>query len=66
MFRAAVARLREWIAVEDADERIEGSGDPILSPEYNGRYGAERKLQEFSDTADQARDESPDRHRPPK
>jgi hypothetical protein len=44
-----VSRLREWWAVEDPDERIEGSGDVYLDPAYNGRYAAERELQGLAD-----------------
>jgi hypothetical protein len=40
-----LARLRDWWAVEDPAERIEGSGDVVLDPAYNGRYTAERRLQ---------------------
>lgn len=52
MLRAALARLREWIAVEDAEERIRGPGDVILDPAYNGRYEAERELQRLAEAAD--------------
>lgn len=48
MFRAALARLREWIAVEDPDERIRGPGDVVLDPAYNGRYEAERELKRLA------------------
>ncbi|NHN46943.1 hypothetical protein G9464_04945 [Halostella sp. JP-L12] len=43
-----LARLREWYAVEESEERIEGSGDVYLDPAYNGRYEAERELKRLS------------------
>jgi hypothetical protein len=48
MLRSLLGRLRSWWAVEDADERIEGSGEVYLDPAYNGRYTGERRLQQFS------------------
>lgn len=59
MIRAIVARLREWIAVEDADERIVGSGEVILDPAYNGRYEAERELKRFSRVEEADRSDDP-------
>ena len=60
MVRAALARLwhrlRDRVAVEDPEERIEGSGDVYLDPAYNGRYEAERELQRLSNV-DEERDE---------
>ena len=51
--RAALSRLRarlaEWWAVEDAEERIEGSGEVHLDPAYNGQYTAERNLKELAE-----------------
>jgi hypothetical protein len=49
MLRALVDRLRAWVAVEDADDRVEGSGDAYLDPAYNGRYAGERELQRLSE-----------------
>ena len=43
-----LVRLREWYAVEDPGERIEGSGEVYLDPAYNGRYEAERELKRLS------------------
>lgn len=38
-----------WVAsfwdLEDAEERIEGSGEVYLDPAYNSRYEGERELQ---------------------
>ncbi|PSP86170.1 hypothetical protein BRC83_01955 [Halobacteriales archaeon QS_1_68_17] len=48
MLRALLARLREFVAVEDPEERIEGSGEPYLDPAYNGRYTAERRLRDLA------------------
>lgn len=52
MLRAVLARFREWIAVEDPEERIRGPGDVILDPAYNGRYEAERELQRLAEAAE--------------
>lgn len=49
MFRAVLRWLRERIAVEDPDDRIEGSGEVILDPAYNARYEGERELKRLSD-----------------
>jgi hypothetical protein len=49
MLRAIIDRLRDAVAVEDPDERIEGSGDVILDPAYNEQYGAERDLRRYSE-----------------
>ncbi len=58
MIRAVLSslwtRLAEWWAVEDPDERIEGSGDVYLDPAYNGRYTAERRLQRLADAQEEA------------
>lgn len=50
------ARLAEWWAVEDAEDRIEGSGETHLDPAYNGRYTAERRLRELADAPDEHED----------
>jgi hypothetical protein len=50
------ARLAEWWAVEDPEERIEGSGDPYLDPAYNAQYTAERKLQDLEAAAEEGDD----------
>lgn len=52
-------RLADWWAVEDPDERIEGSGEVYLDPAYNGRYTAERKLNELAEAADEDEDGQP-------
>ena len=43
-----LGRLRDWWRVENPEERIDGSGDVYLDPAYNGRYTAERQLQELA------------------
>jgi hypothetical protein len=51
-----VERVREWWAVDDPEERIEGSGEVTLDPAYNGRYTAERELKRLA-AAEDERDE---------
>jgi hypothetical protein len=46
--RRLLGRLCDWWAVEDPGERIDGSDDVYLDPAYNGRYTAERQLQELA------------------
>jgi len=58
MLRRALQRVREWIAVEDPEERIEGSGKTHLDPAYNGRYEAEREMQRLSEVAEQRDDDA--------
>lgn len=61
MLRPLLARLREWIEVEDPEERIRGPGDVVLDPAYNGRYEAERELKRLSDVADAESEADPGR-----
>ena len=53
MLRSLFGRVRERVRsfwdLEDPEERIEGSGEVYLDPAYNGRYEAERELQEQAD-----------------
>ncbi|RQH00465.1 hypothetical protein [Natrarchaeobius oligotrophus] len=49
MIRGLFARLREWIAVDDPEDRIEGSGEPIVSPQNRRSAEAERLLRESRD-----------------
>lgn len=56
--KGAITRLREWWAVEDPEERIEGSGDVCLDPAYNGRYTAERELKRLAE-ADEDEEDRP-------
>lgn len=53
MLRSLFGRVRERVRsfwdLEDPEERIEGSGEVHLDPAYNGRYEAERELQEQAD-----------------
>lgn len=57
MIRGALSNLRtrlaEWWAVEDPDERIEGTGEVYLDPAYNGRYTAERRLNDLADAGEE-------------
>ncbi|MWV38243.1 hypothetical protein [Natrialba sp. INN-245] len=46
MLRALVSRAREWIAVDDPEDRIEGSGEPIMSPKNRRSPEAQRVLRE--------------------
>jgi hypothetical protein len=64
MLRAALStvrrRLAQWWAVEDPEERIEGSGEAHLDPAYNSRYTAERRLKQLSEAQDEAPADSQD------
>ncbi|ELZ10142.1 hypothetical protein NP511_16735 [Natrinema thermotolerans] len=51
MLRTALSRLREWIAVDDPEERIEGSGEAIVSPQHRRCRDAEQALEELPDDA---------------
>ncbi|ELZ13081.1 MULTISPECIES: hypothetical protein [Haloterrigena] len=55
MIARLIARLRERIAVEDPDERIEGSGDPITSPQHRRAADAERMLEESAELTETQR-----------
>ncbi|WP_174811822.1 hypothetical protein [Salinadaptatus halalkaliphilus] len=46
MVRQWISRVREWIAVEDPEERIEGSGEPITSPQHRRSADADELLSE--------------------
>lgn len=53
MLHSALQRLYDWWTLdEDPDERIEGSGKPIRDPAYNGRYTAERRLDDLVEAAE--------------
>ncbi|SEP74664.1 hypothetical protein [Natrinema salaciae] len=52
MIRTALSRLREWIAVDDPEERIEGSGEAIVSPQHRRSAEAERELERLGDPPD--------------
>ena len=62
MVRSLLERLRSWWAVDDPDDRIEGSGEVDLDPAYNGRYTAERRLKQYAELDGEAEeyDELPD------
>ncbi|MCU4926783.1 hypothetical protein OB905_12465 [Halobacteria archaeon AArc-dxtr1] len=49
MLRSTIAWVREWIAVEDAEERIEGTGEAITSPQHKRSAEADRTLEEASE-----------------
>ncbi|ELZ25982.1 MULTISPECIES: hypothetical protein [Natrinema] len=57
MIRSVLSRLREWISVEDPEERIEGSGAAIVSPQHRRSLEAERELDRLDNVTDT------DRHR---
>lgn len=57
MLRAAIGRLREWIAVEDPEERIDGSGDAIRSPQHRRSRAAENELQRLEEAAEERPDD---------
>ncbi|MFD1565682.1 hypothetical protein ACFR99_19335 [Haloarchaeobius amylolyticus] len=57
MIRGVLSRFREWLAVEDPDERIEGAGKPIVSPQHRRSLEAERELDLLDDVT------NTDRHR---
>ena len=59
MVRGIIARLRERIAVEDADERIEGSGEAITSPQHRRSPEAERELDRLGELDDEHRRDDP-------
>lgn len=58
MLRAVLRWLRDLIAVEDSEDRIEGSGEVILDPAYNSRYEAEGELKRLSNIDDDDRGSS--------
>jgi len=57
MIRSVLSRLREWIAVKDPEQRIEGSGEAIVSPQHRRSLEAERELDRRDTVTDS------DRHR---
>lgn len=52
MLRRIWSRFREWVSVEDPDERIEGSGEAITSPQHRRSADAERVLHESREAAE--------------
>ncbi|MDF9746009.1 hypothetical protein [Natrinema salsiterrestre] len=52
MLRNALSRLREWIAVDDPEDRIEGSGEAIVSPQHRRSAEAERELERLGELSD--------------
>lgn len=66
MIRNAIAWLRERFAVgnhdervEDADERFEGSGEAITSPQHRRSAAAERELERLEELVDESGREEP-------
>ena len=59
MIRGGIARLRELIAVDDAEERIEGSGEAITSPQHRRSPEAERELDRLGELDDEHRRDDP-------
>jgi hypothetical protein len=49
--RDLVTRFREWYAVSDPNDRIEGSEEVDLDRAYNGRYEADREMRRLSRVA---------------
>ena len=52
MIRGVLSRLRGWLAVEDPEERIDGSGEAIVSPQHRRSLEAERELDRIEDYPD--------------
>lgn len=52
MLRTALSRLHEWIAVDDPEERIEGSGEATTSPQHRRCREAERELERLGELSD--------------
>lgn len=52
MIRSLLDSIRAWIAVEDASDRIEGSGEPIMSPKHRRNPEAEAMLEDVADLDD--------------
>lgn len=54
------SRLRDFWELEDPEDRIDGSGSVYLDPAYNGRYTAERRLQELAAAQEEAQEGDPE------
>ncbi|RQG97090.1 hypothetical protein [Natrarchaeobius chitinivorans] len=57
MLRRLVSRVREWIAVEDPEERIEGTGEPIMSPKNRRCAEAESMLRDSQEALENRPDD---------
>ena len=57
MFRALCVRLREWIAVDDPEDRIEGSSEAITSPQHRRSPAATNELERLEELTDDHPDE---------
>lgn len=53
MLRTVLSRIREWIAVDDPEDRIEGSGEAIVSPQHRRSPEAERELERLAELSDE-------------
>ncbi len=49
MLSDAISRLRTWLAVEDPEDRIEGTGEAIRSPQHRRSREAERELERLEE-----------------
>ncbi|MFC4987445.1 MULTISPECIES: hypothetical protein [Saliphagus] len=45
MLSGVLSRLRAWLAVEDPEDRIEGTGETIASPQHRRNREARRELE---------------------
>lgn len=59
MIGAILSRIREWIAVDDPDERIEGSGEAIVSPQHRRSADADRELERLEERSRENRRDEP-------
>ncbi len=53
MIHRLVKRVREWLAVEDPEGRIEGSGEAITSPQHRRSPEAEAELERLQEAAEE-------------
>ncbi|MFP9059769.1 hypothetical protein ACLI4R_04455 [Natrialbaceae archaeon A-chndr2] len=53
MIHRLVKRVREWLAVEDPEGRIEGSGEAITSPQHRRSPEAEAELERLQEGAEE-------------
>ncbi|MCU4751598.1 hypothetical protein OB919_06335 [Halobacteria archaeon AArc-curdl1] len=53
MIQRLVKRVRAWFAVEDPEDRIEGSGEAITSPQHRRSAEAEAELERLQEAAEE-------------
>ena len=53
MIHGFVKRVRGWLTVEDAENRIEGSGEAITSPQHRRSPEAEAELERLQEAAEE-------------